>query len=531
MRLFRFFLPLMALVAISCSHRSETYRQLVQVDSLLLGHNNVDSALSILNNIEPVTEEDSAYYNILKVSAAYQNENLDKYLSGIDASIKYYTDNYDTRKLAYAYYYKALIIIGTNNVLDEILLLLKKAEQQAEKISDYRLLDRVYSVLTFVNARYSEFDEAINYARKELVYAQKLNDNYCKAYALLNLAIIHHNLYPGSDSLDYYIQQCKSIADEVENNAKAFLHNYIGQTLIATDTLSAIQCFTDALKYDHLSETYLNLAKIYFNKKKYDIAQQYCDSALLHPSLLSRKGVYTLMAEYYYKNNDIEQYRNATEKIMEVQAELSQEKETRKWLELQNKFDYEKQHAEYQRKMTMLCMTIVFLIVVLVFIHRIRVRRAENKRMELELNYEKSKNALALMESRIATLQTDKKSSTTELTALKRKVETLRDTVRQNILKGRKMYDEICANASPLGWTDNDLLCLFDYISTQDPEFASRLDTDYDGLNNGQKLFVIVEQYLKKSDFEICQMFGLEKSSLYNKRNRIAKKKGNKNTI
>ena len=528
MRLFRVFLPLMALVAVSCSHRSETYRQLVQVDSLLLGHNIEDSALPILNNIEPVTEEDSAYYNILKVSAAYQNENLDKYLSGIDASIKYYTDNYDTRKLAYSYYYKAIVFIDADSiVLDEILLLLKKAELQAGKISDYRLLNRIYSALTFTNAKCNEPEEAINYAHKELVYAQKLNDNYCKTYALLNLAIMYHYLYPSTDSSAYYIQQCKSIAGEVENNPKALIYNYIGQALMATDIVSAKQFFTDALKYDKICLVYMNLARIYFNENKDDIALKYCDSALIHSSLQSRKETYTLMAEYYYKNNDIEQFRNATEKIMEVQAKLSQEKETRKWLELQNKFDYEKQHAEYQRKMKMLCMTIVFLIVVLVFIHRIRVRRAENKRMELELNYEKSKNALALMESRITTLQTDKKSSTTELTALKRKVETLRDTVRQNILKGRKMYDELCANASPLGWTDNDLLCLFDYVSTQDPEFASRLDTDYDGLNNGQKLFVIVEQYLKKSDFEICQMFGLEKSSLYNKRNRISKKKIN----
>ena len=170
-------------------------------------------------------------------------------------------------------------------------------------------------------------------------------------------------------------------------------------------------------------------------------------------------------------------------------------------------------------------MTIVFLVIVAVLLYRIRVRRIENRRIAAELKYNKTQKELALTEERIATLQTDKKSSAMELAALKRKVEALRDTMRQNIQQGRKMYDELCANASPLGWSDSDLLCLFDYLSTLAPEFVSRLDTDYDGLNNGQKLFVIVEQYLKKSDFEICQMFGLEKSSLYNKRNRIEKKR------
>ena len=525
MRFFRFFILLMAMAAVSCSHRSETYRQLVVVDSLLLGHNYEDSALSILKNIEPQTVEDTAYYNIIKTAAYYRSETPTKTFDGINTSIKYYTDNYDARKLAYAFYYKAIIFIDSDSIVTEIIPLLKKAEQYAERTTDFRLLDRIYSALTFANAHFGEFEESLNCAHKELFYSQKTKDNYCKAYALTNLSILHHCLFPNTDSARYYIQQCKMFADKVDTKDKALLYNYIGESLKYDNPFIAKQYFSESLKYNKLSEAYLNLAKMYYDEKLFDVAQKYCDSALINPSLQSKKETFLLMAEHFYKNNDIGQYRNAVERIMETQAQVSQEKENRKMLELQKKFDYEKLQSSYHKRVAMLCMTIVFLVIVAVLLYRIRVRSIENRRIAAELKYNKTQKELALTEERIATLQTDKKSSAMELAALKRKVEALRDTMRQNIQQGRKMYDELCANASPLGWSDSDLLCLFDYLSTLAPEFVSRLDTDYDGLNNGQKLFVIVEQYLKKSDFEICQMFGLEKSSLYNKRNRIVKKR------
>ena len=144
--------------------------------------------------------------------------------------------------------------------------------------------------------------------------------------------------------------------------------------------------------------------------------------------------------------------------------------------------------------------------------------------MAAELRYEKLKSNLVLYEERIAELETDKKSKSKEMSVLKSKTENQRVAMRENLQRGRTLFDRLNSCESPANWTDKDVLCLLDYVTTFDSEFAEMLELGYDSLNSSQKLFLIADKLLKKSDYEICSMFSLEKDSLRNKRNRIAKK-------
>ena len=177
MKALKMILPLLLAANFACSHKSETYKLLVEADSLILGHRNFDSALHILRNIEPKGKEESAYYNILEVAASCRSEKPIKSFDGINASIKYYTDNYDSRKLAYAYFYKSIIFTNKDSLEKDMITLFKNAEQHALKTTDYRLLDGVYSGLTFTNSTFAEKDEALKCAQKELAYAKKLSEN------------------------------------------------------------------------------------------------------------------------------------------------------------------------------------------------------------------------------------------------------------------------------------------------------------------------------------------------------------------
>ena len=524
MRFFRFFILLMAMAAVSCSHRSETYRQLVQIDSLLLGHIMDDSAAVLMRDVEPQTKEDTAYYNILLSALEYNQNWIIKSIEPLDFSVNYYTKKYDNEKLAYAYYYKAIYYVSQYIFNEDVALLLKNAEKHAENTNNLRLKNRIYATISIINTARGEFDEALKYSDKECTTAKKLRDNYCIAYALMARSMVYKAIQL-NDSSEYYIMQCKVFADNLENDDRAFLYNYLGECFMYDNPPAAKKYFFDALKYKKLPDTYANIAKLYYNEDKNEMAELYCDSALINASYAVKKEILILMAEKSYESGNIDKYKQASDELTKTLNFKVQRVEQSRVLELQRKFVFELQRQKFRSRVAFTVLFCVLVIAVLVLLYRIRVRRIENRRIAAELKYNKTQKELALTEERIATLQTDKKSSAMELAALKRKVEALRDTMRQNIQQGRKMYDELCANASPLGWSDSDLLCLFDYLSTLAPEFVSRLDTDYDGLNNGQKLFVIVEQYLKKSDFEICQMFGLEKSSLYNKRNRIVKKR------
>ena len=528
MKAFKMILPLLFAVNFSCSHKSETYKLLVEVDSLALGHHNNDSAIKILKNIEPKGKEESAYYNILEAAATFRGENPVKSFNGINASIQYYTDNYDARKLAYAYYYKSIIFINKDSLNSEMISLFKNAEQHALKTTDYRLLDRVYSGLTFTNSTFAEKDEAMKCAHKELAYAQKLNVSHYITTALMHLALIHHYMTLDADSAAYYIRQCEALADDADSEIKYYIYNYIGQTLMQNNPSSAKQYFTNALKYNKQTEAYMNLAKTFAAEKNYKEALKYCDSALLiKPSLASREETYRLMAEYYYQNNDIEQYKRTTDELITTKAKLSQYKENRQLLELQQKFDFEKQRADYEEKIHGLVGILslaTFISLIIFLLHRIRIRQTENNRMASELRYKKLKNNLDLYEERIAWLETEKKSQSKELDALKEKAAELKGAVMRNLQHGHNLYDQLTRCESAANWSDFDLLCLLDFVSTINPEFTLGLENNYNDLNVSQKLFLIVSNLLQKSDFEICQMLGLEKQSLRNKRNRISKK-------
>ena len=517
------------LATISCSHKSETYKLLVEVDSLALGHHNNDSALKILRNIEPKGKEESAYYNILKAAATFRGENPVKSFSGINASIQYYTDNYDARKLAYAYYYKSIIFINKDSLKREMITLFKNAEQHALTTTDSHLLDRVYSGLTFTNSTFAEKDEALKCAHKELAYAQKLNDSHYKTTALMHLALIHYYMTHNADSVAYYIRQCEALADDADSEIKYYIYNYIGQTLMQNNPSSAKQYFTNALKYNKQTEAYLNLAKTLAAEKNYEEALKYCDSALLiKPSLASREETYRLMAEYYYQDNDIKQYKRITDVLINTNAELSQYKENRKLLELQQKFDFEKQRTDYEKKIHGLVGILgltAFMSLIIFLLHRIRIRQTENNQMASELRYEKLKSNLVLFEGRIAELETEKKSHSKEMMVLKNKAENQRLAMLKNLQHGRELYESMNRCESPANWSDYDTLCLFDFITTFDSDFAEMLEFGYDNLNTSQKLFMVADKLMKKDDIDIFRMFNLNKDSLRNKRNRIAKKR------
>ena len=531
----KLFVAVLLLAATSCSHKSETYKLLVKVDSLVLGHHNADSAIQILRNIEPKSKEESAYYNILEAAASFKGENPVKSFSGINSSIKYYTNNYDARKLAYSYYYKSTIFINKDSLKREMITLFKNAEQHALKTTDYQLLCRVYSGLTFTNSTFAEKDEALKFAHKELAYAQKLNDNLYKTTSLMHLALIHYYMTHDSDSASYYIRQCESLADDAGSEIKYYIYNYIGQTLMQNNPSTAKQYFKNALMYNKQTEAFLNLAKILAAENNYEESLKYCDSALLIKSSLdSREETYRLMAKYYYENKDIEQYKRITDELINTKEALSQYKEDRKLLELQQKFDFENQRADYEIKIHSLVGIIglaTFISLIIFLLHRISTRRTENNRMASELRYEKLKSNLVLYEGRIAELETEKKSQSKEMLALKNKTENQRLAMRKNLQHGRELYYRLNNCESPASWSDHDILCLLDFVTTFDSDFAETLEFGYDNLNTSQKMFMVADKLMKKDDIDICRMFNLNKDSLRNKRNRLAKKKVNKSTI
>ena len=142
--------------AAACSKKSEAYRQLEHIDSVLFA-NFPDSAKSLLRGIAPETEADSAYYNILKTQTNYLLYSTDYDFRDIDFSIKYYQKHYNAQKLSNAYYYMAITSYTKGNIKESILNY-KKAEEMADKTMNKHDQYKIAEGLSFINGITSNSD-------------------------------------------------------------------------------------------------------------------------------------------------------------------------------------------------------------------------------------------------------------------------------------------------------------------------------------------------------------------------------------
>ena len=519
MKPFRIVFVLLLAACFSCSKKSEVYRQLVEVDSVLFA-NYPDSAKSLLRGITPKNSADSAYYNILKTQTDYLHHATAYDYSDINFSINYYQKHYDAQKLANAYYYKAMIDVDHDLLTKETALLLKEAEKLSEETSDNSLKNKICSALAYLNGVLGNHEESLKYAKKEYYYAIKLNNSSDIAYGLLRLSECYERCGM-SDSSVYYINECNQLVQYINNNDKAFVYGLLGESYMSSNNDSALKYFMASLEYKKASKAYQYLMEIFFEKNDSATAKLYRDSALMLALRTRKMELYPELAQNYFDCKDINGLKNVTDNIISTHYEILLEDRNKYLLELQRKYDLDLLHHKIRTRMVLASIVLILFIL----LHRIRVRRVENKRIKAELDYRKAKNTLALLEERIAVLELDKKSKTKELSLLKEKAENLKNEIQANLQHGHDLYNKLLHKESVIAWSDFDILCMLDFLGTINQEFVASLDNDYKDLNASQKLFLTVDFLMEKEDHIVGKMLGLEKQSLWNKRNRIAKKR------
>jgi tetratricopeptide (TPR) repeat protein len=529
-------LIIVSFLTTNCSQKSETYRLLERIDSLLLELNMDDTATMLLKSIDLQTQADSAYFNILQAAADYDQNRSIKDTNSLNFSIVYYTSNYDNQKLAYAYYYKAIYYICLNKYNENVVFLLKKAEQHAENTNDLRLLNRIYAVLSIVNAVLGEIDESLKYSNKECYTAKKLNDNYCLAYALMSRAITFKAINC-SDSSEHYIIQCKTLADNIDGADKALLYNYLGECFMQENTAAAKEYFLKALKYQSLTDAYANLAKIYYDDNQYELAEKYCDSALINTSIIVRNQIFTLMAEKSYEKKNLEKYKEATDKLINSLKDEMAYSERSKILELQKKFDYEKQQTEYEKMFWLLCTIICCLIggCTFVFIwHQLRVQKIVNRELELENTNSLLYNEISILNSKIADCKNQLfvqnnnvsvQANVNTIDQLNAQLSELSTKMLVYMENGQQIFKLMEQNCSIIKhnkyWAD----CVF-YFSSKNPE-QNHIFDGYNGLTINDRIFIIIDRYMKKTDDEIASILSVSQVTVRTHRSKIKKKKAN----
>lgn len=514
---------------VACSPKSNTYQQLEHVDSVLFC-NFPDSAKSLLRGITPETEADSAYYNILKSRTDYMLCATEYDFKDIDFSINYYQRHYNARKLADAYYYKAMIDIDHDLLTRETVLLLKEAEKLAEETSDNNLKNKICSALAYSNGILGNYEESLKYAKKEYYYAKKLNINRDIAYGLLRLsANYERNGMP--DSSKYYINECNKLIQYINNNDKAFVYCLLGESYMGSNLDSAQKYFVSALCHKKIPEAYQNLMEIYFAQNDTSTAKRYCDSVLMTAWNKQKIGIYSQLAQKYYNCNDIEDLKNVTDKIISTHEKILVEDQNKFFLEMQRKFDFEKQQIEYSRNI-MVCISAIAVLCAFCVILHLRRKHEKQITIQKELEWEnrnlqlfndlcEAKRTITDHELHIKNLESEN-SKLNELSDNQEYLNTKRH-ISEVLENGRSIYHKIENNECICDDKDLWVHCIF-YCMYNVANKVMVVFGHYRNLSIDEKIFVMVDEAFAKDDDEVAKILAISPITVRTRRTKLKSK-------
>lgn len=515
--------------AAACSKKSEAYRQLEHIDSVLFA-NFPDSAKSLLRGIAPETEADSAYYNILKTQTNYLLYSTDYDFRDIDFSIKYYQKHYNAQKLSNAYYYKAMIYVDHDSLTQETVMLLKEAEKLSEETTDNNLKNKICSALAYLNGVLGNYGESLKYAKKEYFYAKKLNNNRDIAYGLLRLST-NYEISGMKDSAVFCINECNKLVQYINNDDKAFVYTLLGESFISTDVDSAQYYFVRALKHKKSSTAYQNLMEIYFAKNDSTAAKRYCDSALMLAWTKQKIGIYSQLAQKYYDGNDIADLKAVTDKIISTHNDILVEDQNKFFLELQRKFDFEKQQIIYTRNVSVCISAIIILFAICIILH---LQRKHEKQLTIQKELEWENSNLQLLndlceakriitdhELHIRELETEN-SKLAELSDNQEYLNTKRH-ISEVLENGRSIYHKIENNECICDDKDLWVHCIF-YCMYNVANKVMVVFGHYRNLSIDEKIFVMVDEAFAKEDDEVAKILAISPITVRTRRTKLKSK-------
>ena len=536
------------LVIASCSNQSGTYIALENVNELLR-HDENDSTTIIFNKIAPnsiQTDEETAYYNLLKTIIDYRNYADITSDSVIKVSVNYYRKTSDEYKLAVSQYYRGAILSELDNYADAIPAL-KEAEELGEKFDDPILIGNIYRELTVLNCNASQVELAIEYAQKQCNAMQKTSNKKLIAYAYLHLAIIYSHIGQ-SDSAKTYLDKCLLIADQINTKDKAYVNNYIGEQLMATDTSAAKLFFQKALTFNHFPESYINLAKIFYNNGDSSNAKIYTDSALANAWPELKIKILESIADEKLQSNDIHQYAAAIRQIIDLKDSINEADKERKTLEFQKKYDFDKQEAKNRERIIIMATIIVLTLMssyILHLRHKTKLEKIENEKnkeetekavlaqqnaeLEMELLSLQKKNAdmsyiISINQNKIKQLESEGSMHNAELQNLKVQMEKAQSIQQEIINKGRLVMQKIEKNETK-NWTQQDFSYGIIYYESQNPNVIYETELEYDNLTTFEKFFLILDKYIEKNDNEIAKILSISEVTVRTRRSKIKSKK------
>jgi tetratricopeptide (TPR) repeat protein len=451
-----------------------------------------------------------------------------------DHALEYYEHYHDPRMLAWCYNTKAIYLMQNSKQYDEIIKLLKKAEEIASPLDEPKLKCDIYQSLELANLRALNYEKEFQYSQKVLDYCQQLQDtalmvlsynNHATAYAHMAEVTRNKALL---DSAKLSCRRCIPLMDYLENKApaKPYIFATIGGTYLDEHRVDSALYFAEqSMAVRPTYYGYLLLSKI--AEEQGDMAR--ADSLFKQSLTLEEKSLNVVSANgkavplsfYYQFKLRQGQYREACqlmEQIVATKDSLNQAHRVQQINELQTKYDQEVKRRALDKKLyrySVITAVLLVLIMAMIALWRYRSLKAKAERLRLQGQLSEYRRQVLELES-----HGEGNSRTIEL--LNAKIGELQQGLHDMLYHGKEKYEEIMAGGNTVKWDKQDFEDFLNYYRLIDLPYITEMEAKYENLSP-RNLFYLVLERLGKSNEEIQNILCIGASSLRTLRSRLRK--------
>lgn len=521
--------------------------KLDQMDSLI-AKDKVDSACVVLNSLAEVAmaPEDQAHYHLLATQLAYLTNQPLASDSLLDLAILYYNKVDNSQKLADAYYYKSMREEKINNNYPQAILYGKMAERLAMNTEDVRLQYKIAESLAYLNGLCDNEILLLQYAKKALDIAQKVQNKNWIAYSLNNISYAFRSLGQ-YDSACYYIEKSIPYIEYVYESGKAGYYTNIGLLYKDKNPKKAKNFFEKAISYDEQPIALEHLADIYYAEGNKEEAYHLWKKALAKNGGVGyeKDNLIHSIISYDLERGKLDEASKNLDRVIAIKDSIINVLRNDTIKDLQLRFDHEAAMHEADKKLIntqwiIFCLVLVVGLMAFYIFTRRKKEEAKQKEHQMqlfayttEINQLKANkdNALAQIKDlesrndkdclRIRELEEDANNAEIAIEKLNKDIKHLLDDCAPKLKQGRMLYDHIIDGGTIKLWSSKEEDLFNKYYAATHYQSYNRLRKVKRATKlSAHNLFYLILKEMDKSDEEVRRIMGLSAEGLRSLRNR-----------
>ncbi len=387
-------------IVVGCSHEQSHNDLLTKAEQIVFTQ--PDSVVRMLApswNDTTMNEADRALFGLLYTEALHRSGLYIGSDSLIKASREYFELHGDDKHLARALLHHGIILYQQQQTREGILAM-KKAEQMAGSLHKPDFDWYLYSVLGDVCDNVGDYILTLRYYKQALKAAQQVDNKQWIVQTLNNIASTF-DVLGENDSLKYYLEHAKPLADSTQGDVRAnYLVNNASYLIKIGKKDEAKRLLNESM---HISPTDRGdklLADIYVQEgdTASAIMQWYRLTTSLSPDVAIQS--HQLLIEHLKRQGDMVNAAEYSQRLNEVYRGLYERKDAAGIVDMMTQFDEQvKERKQYKTVIAMLT-AIIFLMIasaIIIWYSRRRIDRLNARFAESQQQYNLTRSELTQM--------------------------------------------------------------------------------------------------------------------------------------